>query len=435
MNSREMNLHKLSPFAACLSALLFSFNVIAQDSKTQFQNPEFARLLKEDITRAGCNTNNYEFGPIHDTPAPKGYKPYYISHYGRHGSRSNWGGDQYEALIKILTETKDAGLLTASGDSLLQEVTIVNRINNGMSGRLTKVGCDEHAKIADRMYHRYKRVFNRKGTTIRAFSSMVPRSIVSMTAATSRLKAIDPDLDIRWDCGETYQKYLATGPNNEIWKIVNERLAAIDAEYVPDTVQVMRRLFTDPAAARKYIPDAVQFEKYIFEAGVVTDAFEVKPILRFLPFDAIYKWFELTNINLYLGQCNSVEAGALRMPIAEPLVNDIITKADEALSSGKIAADLRYGHDYDALALCSYLGFEGVGDRLTAQEARSQWFGPWNVSFAVNIQMIFYKNRQGDVLVKFLHNEKETLLRGLEPVEGPYYRWQTVKDNIKGYLR
>ncbi|MBR5176049.1 MAG: hypothetical protein IKW89_09000 [Bacteroidales bacterium] len=420
---------------AVSSALLFSINGNSQNRKQQYQNPEFVQLLHEDITRAGCNTNRYEFGPIQDTPAPKGYKPYYISHYGRHGSRSNWGGRQYESLINILTEAKKDGLLTVSGDSLLQEVIVVNQIHNGMDGRLTKVGADEHTLLADRMYHRYKKVFNRKGTTIRAISSTVPRCIVSMTAATSRLKAINPDFDIRWDCGETYQKYMATGPTDNIWNIVNKTTAAIDAEYVPDTVQVMERLFNNPAGAMKHVKDVMQFEKYIFEAGVVTDAFEVSPILRFLPFDAVYKWFELTNLNLYLGQCNSVEAGALRMPIAEPLVNDIVTRADEALSSGTIAADLRFGHDYDALALCSYLGFDGVGDRLTAEQARRQWFGPWNVPFAVNIQMIFYKNKTGDVLVKFLHNEKETRLRGLEPVEGPYYSWQTVKDSIKGYLR
>ncbi|MDY6443534.1 MAG: hypothetical protein SPK76_00720, partial [Bacteroidales bacterium] len=50
------------------------------------------RALMEENSRAGNNLNSYEFRPLQDTPAPKGYKPVYISHYGRHGSRSNWGG-------------------------------------------------------------------------------------------------------------------------------------------------------------------------------------------------------------------------------------------------------------------------------------------------------------------------------------------------------
>jgi len=53
------------------------------------------RALMEENSRAGNNLNSYEFFPIVDTPAPKGYKPVYISHYGRHGSRSNWGGKAY----------------------------------------------------------------------------------------------------------------------------------------------------------------------------------------------------------------------------------------------------------------------------------------------------------------------------------------------------
>ena len=414
-----------------------SFVAGAQDKEgnEQFMNPEFVRLLKEDITRAGINTHCYEFRPVHDTKAPKGYKPFYISHYGRHGSRSNWGGAVYESLIEALTNAKDEGLLTASGDSLLNEVIQVNKIHNGMNGRLTRIGCEEHQKIADRMYGRYKKVFKRKGTSIRAISSVVPRCIVSMTAFTSELKAINPKFDISWDCGETYQKYISNDPTEEIWKGVYKIRDSINATYRPDTVQVMQLLFKDPGAAKKHVKDVERFERYIFEAGVVTNAFEMKPILRFLPFYAIYKWFDLSNLQLYLGQCNSKDFGSLRVPLAEPLVDDIVSKADEAIAGGNVAVDLRFGHDYPALTLASYLGLEGVGDRLSLDECRNQWFGPFNVPFAVNIQMVFYSNKQNDVLVNFLFNEEETLLRGLEPFEGPYYKWDVVRENIKGYLR
>ena len=70
-----------------------------------------------------------------------------------------------------------------------------------------------------------------------------------------------------------------------------------------------------------------------------------------------------------------------------------------------------------------------------SDEVSAKWWGFRNIPFASNLQMVFYRNKAGDVLVKFLYNEKECLLRGLEPVSGPYYRWETVKENIKGYLR
>ena len=40
------------------------------------------KYLKGDIRRAAFNTHSYEFEPVKDTPAPKGYKAFYISHYG-----------------------------------------------------------------------------------------------------------------------------------------------------------------------------------------------------------------------------------------------------------------------------------------------------------------------------------------------------------------
>ena len=44
--------------------------------------------------------------------------------------------------------------------------------------------------------------------------------------------------------------------------------------------------------------------------------------------------------------------------------------------------------------------------------------------------MIFYKNRKGEVLVKMMYNEKETVIPALKTSDGPYYRW----DELRAYL-
>ena len=59
------------------------------------QSPEHRQevmaLLKEDPTRSVNLHHNYEApSKIVDPPAPKGYKPFYVSHYGRHGSRYHY---------------------------------------------------------------------------------------------------------------------------------------------------------------------------------------------------------------------------------------------------------------------------------------------------------------------------------------------------------
>ena len=50
--------------------------------------------------------------------------------------------------------------------------------------------------------------------------------------------------------------------------------------------------------------------------------------------------------------------------------------------------------------------------------------------FATTLQIVFYRNRKGLVLVKFLANEEETLIPELKAYSGPYYRWDDVKEYV-----
>jgi len=394
------------------------------------------RALQAEPTRAGNNLNSYEFCELKDTPAPKGYTPFYISHYGRHGSRSNWGGKDYEDLIRTLEVGKGLGILTPGGDSLRVAARKVLESYDGMDGRLSQRGAREHAALAERMYHRYPEVFeNHKN--IRAYASTVQRCIISMNSFTNSLIRQDKELNIRLDTGEQFMKYIDP---TEGWQQVTGNAMRESFEWmrqVPDdTLGVLRALFTDVEKARTFVDSPRRLTEKVFNTAVVAEDFDIEEDLyRFLPFDAIYRRWAQNNLFLYLGHCNSAAVGAQRVPMAKPTVDDIVTKADEAIATGKYAADLRFGHDYPLMALVSYLGIEGVGDRLEVKDVCNNWLGFWNIPMASNLQMIFYRNKAGRVLVKFLYQEQERLLRGLKPVQGPYYDWETVKANIEGYKR
>ena len=392
--------------------------------------------LKEDITRAACNHNSYEFLPIKDTPAPRGYKPFYISHYGRHGSRSGWGGDRYSYVIHVLERGEKAGILTPGGDSLLAATRKEFALYGGMDGRLTPRGVREHAAIAKRMYKRYPQVF--KGQKkVRAVSSMVQRCIISMTAFTNSLVSINPKLDIRPDTGERIMEYIS--PDGD-WKEATDKAYKESQKFLKtiqdDTLGVIDRIFTDPEAGLKLVPSPKRLTDCIFTVAEMAEDFDIEEnLFRFLPFDAIYRRWARQNVNLYSGHCNSMESGAQRVVMALPTVEDIVAKADEAIAGGEYAADLRFGHDYPLMSLASYLGIEGVGERYSADEICDNWLASREIPMASNLQLIFYRNKKGDVLVKFLYQEQERLLRGLKPVSGPYYRWDDVKANLEGYLR
>ena len=69
-------------------------------------------------------------------------------------------------------------------------------------------------------------------------------------------------------------------------------------------------------------------------------------------------------------------------------------------------------------------------ERKMAEAIDGVWYGFRDMPMASNLQMIFYRNRKGDVLVKLLRNEVETTIPALRSVSGPYYRW----DDLRGYL-
>lgn len=389
---------------------------------------ELAREIRKCPGRAGINLHAYEFGPLYDTPAPTGYKVFYISHYGRHGSRSTDGLPRFNRIKTALEAAQAEGQLTPQGEFLLGACLKAIDIHAGMDGRLTPRGRREHAMIAERMYRRYPGVFKKGSKKIFAVSSMVPRCIVSMNAFTNRLQSLQKDLEIDLETGENYAKYLTRAEGTEIKELTKPVIDSLYDSSIPDTTAIRSTLFKNPEESGKYFPSAYKLERFIFALANTTEAFDMEEdVYGLLDESVIYKLAEQSNMSIYLRQANSSRFGGKRMPRAQMLAEDIITRADEVIAGAPRAADLRFGHDWPLMGILAYLGLEGASDRMTLQEAQAKWVATRYVPFAGNLQIIFYRNKKNDVLVKFLTNEKETRIPAITPVQGPYYRWEDVK--------
>ena len=120
------------------------------------------RLFTENPYRASNNMHYYEFNPIEDTPAPKGFKPVYISHYGRHGSRYEQNSTFARAAQEGFFHLDSLGLLTPDGKRLWEQVERVVEAHKGMEGSLTPRGAREHKQLAVRMAQRFPAVFKNK---------------------------------------------------------------------------------------------------------------------------------------------------------------------------------------------------------------------------------------------------------------------------------
>lgn len=387
-----------------------------------------AELIREDTLRTGNNHRRYECTDLHDTPAPRGYKPFYISHYGRHGSRSDHQEEPWVRMEKQLRPAYEQGMLTYKGARAYEKVVEMCKASEGMRGMLTETGVREHAGIARRMYGRFPEVF-KKGRGVDAKSSTVQRCIVSMASFTTALASCAPGLEFDILTGENYMEYIGNVDGfGEATEGSDKMLSDYKKTLSRDSTSFLAIMFKDPEEGHRLLGDAYHFQKDLVSTANYCQCFDIEDVFhRCMPFEVYYDSWSLKNRSLYLKHCNSEEFGDRRMPIMRKLAGDILERADAAVAGNGRAADLRFGHDYPLMGLGGYLDLEGPGGRWAFDEIDDNWFGSWYICMASNLQIVFYRNKAGDVLVKCLWNERETRINGLEPLTGPYYRWEDLR--------
>ena len=125
--------------------MLFCLAAVAQGSSALDK-------LKADPRKAYGTDYPYEFTTVKLTKAPKGYKPFYISHYARHGSRYYWNGFLYKELDSLLTTAHNKQQLTAEGEAFYQRFDAAKQeLTTGVS-ELSDLGWEQHQRIARIMY-------------------------------------------------------------------------------------------------------------------------------------------------------------------------------------------------------------------------------------------------------------------------------------------
>lgn len=389
--------------------------------------------LQDDATRFGVNVHSYEFFDLEDTPAPQGYKPFYISHYGRHGSRSNRGDKDYTRVISVLEAAAAEGVLTPTGEDLLNKSRQVLEAYDGMDGRLSDRGEREHARLAERMYHRYADVWDVKNPQVISVGSKVPRCLVSMAAFTNSLTRINPNISFNFDTGDKMQKYIdcAGHESPEFKALVRSWQDSIMSTLPYDSLEMLGKLFTAYPDTLKSVK-MKSWQSSIFWTCIIAQDFDLDMnVLDYMAFSTAYYYQTNLSCNLALRLCNVEGVGATRIGNAQIGVDEVIASADDAIATygteAPVVANLRFGHDFPLLCIVNQMGISGVGEPMLPAEIESRWIGYQNICMASNLQLVFYRNKAGDVLVKALYNERERTICGVEPVSGPYYRWEDVK--------
>ncbi|MBQ9357555.1 MAG: GH92 family glycosyl hydrolase [Prevotella sp.] len=333
--------------------------------------------------------------------APEGYEPFYISHYGRHGSRWLPSDQRYEW---VMSHFEDASNLTKLGKSVRKRLAKIWRNARGNGGRLTPLGGRQHEAIATRMYHNFPQLFTTEAR-LTAHSSTVDRCRQNMLHFVSRLQALNPQLCITPVTSEEDMAWIAyTSPEEKALENRTRIPLGIDPH------RLTRALFIDDSKVEQ--PDKLLSELHT----IASDMQDVE--LRVSLYD-IFTEEELHAVyaanNERMTICNGDVPSNDGIPArsAVSLWRRIEAKAEAAIASRGLGADLRFGHDTNLYRL------------LTLMQVNTNGMGMDEIlPMAANLQMIFYRNEAGDVKVQLLHNEKSI----------GFYSWQQLKEQVNSRI-
>lgn len=398
------------------------------------QAERFVDALKENPARAASNYQSYEFVDTELTPAPKGYKPVYISHYSRHGSRYHTGESYFKLCMPFMKECENQGLLSEAGKEWYKDALTVYDEHKGMFGMLTALGSKEQEGLGNRITERFPEVFSGKNgrTEVRNRCTRVQRSIVSMTSFNTVVAQHSPSLHFSYAAGDKFRAYLNCDPENYPALDKFDDQVEDSLKHLINTSRMFQVLFNDPEAAARIIDNPYNFSKGVLLVSAISPNTDAHPDMfkHFHPDDILGHWIIRNNI-FYAGWANSAEMASEVATIARPLIHDIVIKAEEALGENStLAADFRFGHDTGLLPLVATIGINGMHEKWSAFEAHEYWSSSEFIPMASSLQMVFYQNKKGEVLVKLLYNEKETSIPALKPTSGPYYSWSSLKDYL-----
>ena len=365
----------------------------------------------------------YHAPKVKYTPVPKGYKPFYISHYGRHGSRWIPKDSRYEWIAE---QFADESNLTEFGLEVKRRLQPALENARGNGGKLTPLGAEQHRQIANRMYKRLKEIFKQKDLKISARSSTSPRCAASMNAFCEQLRKLNPALDITEETNQKYMYYIAyTSPEEEELERDTVVKCKVNGERLAKT------LYKDPSKQKEK-------DKLLSELHTLASSMQDIPLKDsfwdLFTEEEIRAVYDMNNTRMRL--MNGIDSFNHDIPArcAVSLWQNIVETADsvisETLPSGGVGCTLRFGHDTSLYRLLSLLGFyDGVPNLMDEI-----------LPMGANLQMIFYRNAKGHVIVKFLHNEREMKFNEIlcyenKPAfEPPYYDWEYIKNRCAHWL-
>ncbi len=378
------------------------------------------------------------------TPPPAGYRPFYISHYGRHGSRYLIDPKDYSEPLATLAKADSAQLLTPLGKDLMGRLRLMANEADNRYGELTPLGARQHREIARRMYSRYPEVFAGEAQ-IDAKSTIVIRCILSMENALQELVTLNPHLRITHDASH-HDMYYMNLTDKRLSSMKMPQQAKDAYNHLRDSLTDYTRLFRTLITSDDYISKNIDCDDIGYRLFKLASNLQSSPLGECLSLhdiftpEELYANWQVTNAWWYINYGPSPLNGAQQPFSQRNLLRNIINTADSCIALRTNLATLRFGHETMVLPLTCLLGLNGSDRQLTdlANLDSDNWINYKIFPMGANIQFIFYRNEcenegcglYDNILVKILLNENEATLPAADDIRSdlaPYYRWSDVR--------
>ncbi len=395
--------------------------------------------VREDFkANPKLSANNYQAYPDKALPAipaaPAGYEPFFINHYGRHGSRWLIHEEKYTYPLRMLEIGERNGQLTPRGQQVLDILRQVHEASRGRLGELSDIGHEQHQGIARRMFQNFPQVF-KDGAPVNARSTIVIRCILSMQNEVDVLASLNPRLNITTDASQATMYYM--NYKDTVVRSLREQMAPLRDKYLNKWLNpkhMLKKLFKDQKFARDSVTDARKMMLYLMEVTGNMQShhqFENVDMYDLFSADDIYSVWRYNNLYWYTAS-GETPLTQNRVDYMEAnLLRNFIEDADRATTtdSSTPGASLRFGHESVVLPLCCLMGLNGADYRTTDVETLDQHWQTYKIfPMAANIQFVYFRKAgSDDVLMLPLLNENVATL----PVQtdvAPYYHWTDVRD-------
>ena len=418
--------------SAVLCLIIIPFlSASAQQTRTE---------IAKDQRLAAANYRDYPTPTKALTPAPAGYQPFYISHYGRHGSRWLIGPNAFDKPYAALTKADSLGKLTPRGREVLATVKAMRDNGRSREGELTPLGAEQHRAIAKRMYERFPQVFAGK-THVDARSTVVIRCILSMENELLQLAALNPQLTFTHDASyhDMYFMNDQESPFNKLrnTQAVKDSLKAFNERH-NDFTHMLRTVFNDTAYANRMAKTDLAFR--LWNMCIDLDNTELrhhfKPLYDLFSPDETYNAWLQNNAYWYCASGPNKITNGAGMYMQANLLRRFLADADSCVQLQHPGAQLRFAHESTVLPFVCLLNINGFGNPRSGLDNldKEGWASYRVFPMACNVQFIFYRSaKHNDILVKILLNEEEATL----PVKtdcAPYYHWNDVRAYMQHLL-